>query len=57
MNLKMNLILKGLKKCMSFSIINKLIFIDSFQFLHTSLDSLLKNLVKIIFSVFDLRIW
>ena len=56
MNLKMNLILKGLKKCMSFSIINKLIFIDSFQFLHTSLDSLLKNLVKIIFSVFELRI-
>ena len=56
MNLKMNLILKGLKKRMSFSIINKLIFIDSFQFLHTSLDSLLKNLVKIIFSVFELRI-
>ena len=28
---------------------NKLIFIDSFQFLSSSLDSLVKNLVKIIF--------
>ena len=31
---------------MSFSINNKLIFIDSFQFLRSSLDSLVKNLGK-----------
>ena len=42
LNLKMNFIPKGLEKYMSFNIINKLIFIDSFQFLNFSLDSLLK---------------
>ena len=31
---------------MSFSINNKLCFIDSFQFLNSSLDSLVKNLAK-----------
>ena len=31
---------------MSSNINNKLIFIDSFQFLSSSLDSLVKNLVK-----------
>ena len=31
---------------MSFSINNKLSFIDSFQFLSSSLDSLVRNLVK-----------
>ena len=31
---------------MSFNINNKLVFIDSFQFLSYSLDSLVKNLVK-----------
>ena len=31
---------------MSFSINNKLSFIDSFQFLSSSLDSLVKNLAK-----------
>ena len=36
----------GLGKCMSFSINNKLGFIDSFQFLSYSLDSLVKNLYK-----------
>ena len=44
-NLKINVIdHHGLKKYMSFSINNKLSFIDSFQLLSSSLDSLVKNL-------------
>ena len=31
---------------MSYNVINKLIFIDSFHFLYYSLDSLVKNLAK-----------
>ena len=38
--------MNGLEKCMSFSINNKLRFIDNFQFLSSSLDSLTKNLGK-----------
>ena len=45
-NLKLNVIPNGLEKYMSFSINNKLSFIDSFQFLSSSLDSLVKNLAK-----------
>ena len=45
-NLKKNVIPNGLEKHMSFSINNKLNFIDSFQFLSSSLDSLVKNLNK-----------
>ena len=36
----------GLEKCMSFSLDDKLVLIDSFQFLGSSLDSLIKNLAK-----------
>ena len=43
-NLKINLIQNGLKTNISFTISNKLRFIDSFQFLSCSLDSLVKNL-------------
>ena len=43
-NLKINAILNGLKKYMSFTINNKLSFIDNFHFLSSSLDSLVKNL-------------
>ena len=43
-NLKINVIPNGLEKYMSFSINNKLRFINSFQFLSSSLDSLVKNL-------------
>ena len=46
-NLKIIVIPNGLEKYMSFTISNKLIFIDSFQFLSSSLDSLVKNLSKI----------
>ena len=45
-NLKLNVIPNGLERYMSFSINNKLCFIDSFQFLSSSLDSLVKNLGK-----------
>ena len=41
-NLKINVIPNGLGKYMSFSINNKLRFIDSYQFLSSSLDSLVK---------------
>ena len=34
----------GLEKCMSFNINNKLVFIDSFHFLTSSLDSFVINL-------------
>ena len=43
---KLNIILNGLEKYMTFSIKNKLSFIDSFQLLSSSLDSLVKNLSK-----------
>ena len=45
-NLKMNVIPNGLEKYMSFTINNKLNFIDSIQFLSTLLDSLIKRLSK-----------
>ena len=45
-NLKINVIPNGLEKFRSFSINNKLRFIDIVQFLRSSLDSLVKNLAK-----------
>ena len=45
-NLKINFIPNGLAKYRRFSINNKLFSIDSFQFLDSSLDSLVKNLGK-----------
>ena len=45
-NLKINVIPNGLEKYMSFNINNKLVFIDSFQFLSSSLDSLVLDLVQ-----------
>ena len=45
-NFKINVILNGLENKKSFKVNNKLIFIDSFQFLSSSLDGLLKNLNK-----------
>ena len=43
-NFKINVKPNGLEKYMNFSINNKLNFIDSFQFLSFSLDSLVRNL-------------
>ena len=48
-NLKINVIQNGLEKYMSFSTNNKLGFIDSLQFLSSSLDGLVKNLNKVDF--------
>ena len=48
-DLEINFTRNGLEKYMSFSVNNKLGFIDSFQFLSSSLDSLVKNLGKIDF--------
>ena len=45
-NLKISVIPNGLEKYLSFTLNNKLIFLDSFQFLSSSLDSLVKNLNK-----------
>ena len=45
-NLKINVIPNGLEKYMGFTNNNKLSFIDSFQFLISSLESLVKNLRK-----------
>ena len=45
-NLKVNAIPNGLEKYMSFTVNNKLRFIDCFQFLSSSLDSLVKILGK-----------
>ena len=45
-NLKINVIPNGLEKYKSFCINSKLSFIDSFQFLSFSLDSLVKNFRK-----------
>ena len=45
-NFKINVILNGLENYVSFNINNKLVFINSFQFLRSLLDSLVKNLGK-----------
>ena len=45
-NLKIKVTPNGLEKYMSFTINNKIISIDSFQFLSSSLNSLVKNLSK-----------
>ena len=45
-NLKINVIPNALEKYMSFRINNKLSFIDRFQFLSSSLDSLVNSLAK-----------
>ena len=45
-NFKINVILNGLENYVNFNINNKLVFINSFQFLLSLLDSLVKNLGK-----------
>ena len=46
-NFKINVIPNGLEKYISFKIKNKLAFIDSFQFLNSLLDILVKNVGKV----------
>ena len=43
---KIDFISNGLEKCMSFTINDKLTFIDSFQFLSSCLDTFVKNLSR-----------
>ena len=43
-NVKISVIRNGLEKYMAFTINGNVVFIDSMQFLKSSLDSLLKNL-------------
>ena len=43
-NLKINVIANGLEKYMTFSLNKNLVFIDSMQFMNSSLDKLVKNL-------------
>ena len=52
-NLKINDIPNGLENFISFNINNKLRFIDSLQFLSSSLDSLAKNVGENLSQEFD----
>ena len=45
-NVEISVILNGLEKHISFTINNKVSFIDNFKFLSSSLDSLVKDLNK-----------
>ena len=45
-NLEISVIPNGLEKYMSFTIDNNLRFVNGFQFLNSSFDSLVKNLGK-----------
>ena len=44
-DVKVDVIPNGLELCMAFTINRNLVFIDSMQFMNSSLDSLVKNLV------------
>ena len=44
-NLKINVIPNGLEKYMAFFLSKNLVFIDSMQFMNSSLDKVVKNLV------------
>ena len=52
-SLKINVITNGLEKYTRFILNNKLSFIDSFQFLSSSLDSLVEDLSKHDFKYFS----
>ena len=53
---KINVIPNGLGKYMSFTINNKLNFIDSFQFLSSSLDNFVKKINKDDFKYLNLEL-
>ena len=48
-NLKINVIPNGLEKYMAFFLNKNLVFIDSMQFMNSSLDKLVKNLADVDF--------
>ena len=43
-DVKVNFIQNGSEKCMAFTINKNLVFIDSMQYINSSLDALVKNL-------------
>ena len=51
LNVKISVIPNGLGKYMAFTINRKLVFIDSMQFMNSSLDSLVKNLGDKVLSI------
>ena len=46
LNFKINVIPNGLEKCMTFLLNKNLVFIDSMQFMNSSLDKLVKNFIR-----------
>ena len=48
-DVKISVIPNGLEKCMAFTINKNLVFIDSMQFMNSSLDALVKNLSEMDF--------
>ena len=48
-DVKICVIPNGLEKCMAFTINKNLVFIDSMQFMNSSLDALVKNLSEMDF--------
>ena len=52
-DVKVNIIPKGLEKYMAFAINENLAFIDNMQFMNSSLDSLVKNLIDGNFKYFS----
>ena len=50
---KVSVIPNGLEKCMSFTLNNNIVFIDSMLFLNSSLDKLVKNLSSEDFNYFS----
>ena len=51
-NKKINVIPNGLEKCMAFKINMNIVFIDSMQFMKSSLDSLVKKIRRWRFKIF-----
>ena len=52
-DVKVSVIPNGLEKCMTFTINRNLVFIDSMQFMNSSLDSFVKNLMDKDFKFFS----
>ena len=51
-DVKVSVITNGLEKCMAFAINANLVFIDSMQFMNSSLDSLVKICQIMILSIY-----
>ena len=51
-DVKVNVIPNGLEKYLAFTIINNYVFIDSMQFVKSSLDALVRNLSETYLSIY-----